>query len=123
MQGEICNYIWGMGIKRLFIAIGILSASSVVGQGVRFGLHPVAYASAQGTPYVDVYSTLDASTLAYEMAEDSSWSGSLVVRLKMGGKWDALAFEYRSQDSASGAPLLLQKSVMAFENWSPYRSR
>ena len=119
MQGEICNYIWGMGIKRLFIAIGMVVAGSAAGQGVRFGLQPVAYTSAQGTPYVDVYSTLDASTLAYEMAADSSWSGSLVVRLKMGDKWDALVFDYRSQDSASGAPLLLQKSVMAFENWTP----
>ena len=119
MQGEICNYLWGMGIRTLLTIIGIFVVSSIAGQGIRFGLQPVVYSTNEGTPYVDVYSTLDASTLAYEMSADSTWGGSLLVRIKMGDKWDALAFDYRAQDSASGAPLLLQKSVMAFKNWSP----
>jgi len=119
LQGEICNYLWGMGIRTLLTIIGIFVVSSIAGQGIRFGLQPVVYSTNEGTPYVDVYSTLDASTLAYEMSADSTWGGSLLVRIKMGDKWDALAFDYRSQDSASGAPLLLQKSVMAFKNWSP----
>ena len=119
MQGEICNYLWGMGIRTLLTTIGILVVSSTAGQGIRFGLQPIVYSTNEGTPYVDVYSTLDASTLTYDMSADSTWSGSLLVRIKMGDKWDALAFDYRAQDSASGAPLLLQKSVMAFKNWSP----
>ncbi len=119
MQGEICNYLWGMGIRTLLTTIGILVVSSTAGQGIRFGLQPIVYSTNEGTPYVDVYSTLDASTLTYEMLADSTWGGSLLVRIKMGDKWDALAFDYRAQDSASGAPLLLQKSVMAFKNWSP----
>jgi GWxTD domain-containing protein len=119
MQGEICNYIWGVNKKIKFLLFLSLWTSLSMAQGVRFGLNPIVSSTQEGSPYVDVYSTLDASTLAYEMLPDSTWVGSLKVVLILDNKVDVFAFEYNHVDSASGAPLLLQKSTFLLENWSP----
>jgi len=119
MQGEICNYIWGVNKKIKFLLLLSLWTSLSMAQGVRFGLNPIVSSTQEGSPYVDVYSTLDASTLAYEMLADSSWNGSLKVVLTIGNKVDVFAYNYINSDSASGAPLLLQKSTFLLESWQP----
>ena len=80
-------------------------------QELRFALQPVQYATSDGTLYWDMYCTLDASTVSYKKNQDSTWSSSLKVALKVGDKLDVFQFTYTGRDSASGAPLLLQKST------------
>ena len=80
-------------------------------QELRFALQPVQYATSDGTLYWDMYCTLDASTVSYARNIDSTWTSSLKVALQVGDKLDVFQFTYTGMDSASGAPLLLQKST------------
>jgi len=96
----------------IFILIVCFSATSV-GQNLRFALQPVQYTTSDGQAYWDIYSTLDASTIAYERGTDSLWHASLKVALQLNDKVDVFLFEYTSKDSASNAPLLMEKSSFA----------
>lgn len=103
-------------MKRITVLGFILCISVVsVGQNIRFALQPVQYTTVHGESYWDIYSTVDASTLAYELAADSVWHASLKVAIRLGDKLDVFQFEYSSKDSASNAPLLLEKSSFLAE--------
>ena len=78
-------------------------------------MQPIQYVSESQGPYVDFYSTLDASTIAFEMDADSIWHARFKVALSFEGKVDVVRFEYTSEDSASSAPLMLQKSTFTFD--------
>jgi len=86
-------------------------------QELRFGLQPIQYVSEVKGPYVDFYSTLDASTIAFERDHDSLWHARFKLALSFEGKVDVVRFEYASKDSASSAPLMLQKSTFTFESF------
>ena len=104
-------------MKSLLLSICFLGlTASLQGQELRFGLQPVQYVSEAQGPYVDFYSTLDASTIAFEQGEDSLWHARFKVALSFEGKVDVVRFEYTSEDSASSAPLMLQKSTFTFES-------
>jgi len=106
-------------LLKLKIAIITLASTCIVhGQNMRLSIDPSIYVSAQGKPYIDVYTTLDASTVGYELDADSNWVTSFKVVIQTGGKLDAFTFNYAQTDSASGAPLLLQKSTFVYENWT-----
>ena len=106
-------------LLKLKIAIITLASTCIVhGQNMRLSIDPSIYVSAQGKPYIDVYTTLDASTVVYELDADSNWVTSFKVVIQTGGKLDAFTFNYAQTDSASGAPLLLQKSTFVYENWT-----
>ena len=107
------NYIWAMmKIRIVFLLIVCVSATSRA-QNLRFALNPVQYSTADGAFYWDIYSTLDASTVAYEFAADSLWHANFKVALQLDDKLDVFVFEYVTKDSASNAPLLLEKSSFA----------
>ena len=89
--------------------------TSIKAQELRFGLQPIQYVSENQGPYVDFYSTLDASTIAFEMDADSLWHARFKLALSFEGKVDVVRFEYTSEDSASSAPLMLQKSTFTFD--------
>ncbi len=106
-------------LLKLKIALVTLASTCIVhGQNMRLSIDPSIYVSAQGKPYIDVYTTLDASTVGYELDADSNWVTSFKVVIQTGGKLDAFTFNYAQTDSASGAPLLLQKSTFVYENWT-----
>jgi len=107
-----------MLLKLKFAIVTLASTCIVHGQNMRLSIDPSIYVSAQGKPYIDVYTTLDASTVGYELDTDSNWVTSFKVVIQTGGKLDAFTFNYAQTDSASGAPLLLQKSTFVYENWS-----
>ena len=55
-------------LKVIFL---LVLTTSIKAQELRFGLQPIQYVSESQGPYVDFYSTLDASTIAFEMDADS----------------------------------------------------
>ena len=75
----------------------------------------IQYISESKGPYVDFYSTLDASTVAFERGVDSLWYAKFKVIISCEGKVDVVRFEFSSKDSASSAPLMLQKSTFTHE--------
>ena len=89
----------------------VLCSQSVQAQQLRFGMQPIEYISVNAGPYIDFYSTLDASTIAFEMDKDSVWHSRFKVAISFEGKVDVVQYEYSSKDSASSAPLMLQKST------------
>ncbi|MEY2963312.1 MAG: hypothetical protein RL754_573 [Bacteroidota bacterium] len=93
----------------------MIAAQCVAAQGLRFSASVFPYVSSEGKAYVDVYTKLDASTVGAEMLPDSTWKVSTAVAIEAFGKMDVVRFEYVQNDSASGAPILLQKSVFAYE--------
>ena len=99
-------------LKVIFL---LVLTTSIKAQELRFGLQPIQYVSESQGPYVDFYSTLDASTIAFEMDADSIWHARFKVALSFEGKVDVVRFEYTSEDSASSAPLMLQKSTFTFD--------
>lgn len=107
-----------MLVKLKIALVFAVTTCIVQGQNMRISLDPNIYVSAQGKPYVDLYTTLDASTIGYKLDSDSNWVTSFKVVVQTSGKLDAFTFNYAQRDSASGAPLLLQKSTFAFENWT-----
>lgn len=96
---------------RLLLLFAVCSATWASAQQLRFALQPVQYYTTDGQVYWDFYSTLDASTVSYKMNDDSTWSSSMKVALQLGGKLDVFQFNFSGKDSASGAPLMLQKST------------
>lgn len=101
-------------MKRTWILLLMLCLSGgLTAQNIRFALQPMLYGTADGEMYWDIYSTLDASTLSYELGADSSWNAALKVVVQLGDKIDVFQFEYSANDSASGAPLLMEKSSFA----------
>lgn len=107
-----------MLLKVKIVLVTLVATCVVHAQNMRLSLDPSMYVTAQGKPYVDLYTTLDASTIGFELNADSNWVTSFKVVVQTGGKLDAFTFNYAQEDSASGAPLLLQKSTFAFEDWT-----
>lgn len=97
----------------LILLLGI--AGALHGQSIRFSASVLPYGMQGGQRYLDVYSKLDASTVAARKGEGELWDSEVVVAVQVAGKLDVLAFTYANEDSASGAPILLQKSVFALE--------
>ena len=107
-----------MLLKVKIVLVTLVATCVVHAQNTRLSLDPSVYVTAQGKPYVDLYTTLDASTIGFELNVDSNWVTSFKVVVQTGGKLDAFTFNYAQEDSASGAPLLLQKSTFAFDDWT-----
>ena len=97
------------------VVICIFMTLALDGQELRFGLRPIQYISESKGPYVDFYSTLDASTVAFERGVDSLWYAKFKAAISYEGKVDVVRFEFSSKDSASSAPLMLQKSTFTHE--------
>ena len=111
-------------MKSFFKVIFLLAlTTSTKAQELRFGLQPIQYVSETQGPYVDFFSTLDASTIAFEMDADSIWHARFKVALSFEGKVDVVRFEYTSEDSASSAPLMLQKSTFTFDDTKEIEKR
>lgn len=98
----------------LLLAVGFAALGQSSG-GVRLGLRPLVYGLNSGDLYLDLYTTLDGSTVAAEQNAQEFWEMRCEVALRVGEKLDALAFVHTSVDSASGVPLLLQKSTFVVE--------
>ena len=97
------------------VVVFIFATLALNAQELRFGLRPIQYVSESKGPYVDFYSTLDASTVAFEKGADSLWHARFKVAISFEGKIDVVLFELSSEDSASSAPLMLQKSTFTLE--------
>ncbi len=108
--------------KKAFWAVIAVSVSATVfaqqsgNQGVELAVRPLIYGQETGSLYTDIYCTIDASTAGYERDETQQWAASLKIALQLEDKVDAIQFRYNSQDSAIGAPLLVQKSTFLWED-------
>ena len=83
------------------VVVFIFLTLALNAQELRFGLRPIQYVSESKGPYVDFYSTLDASTVAFEKGADSLWHARFKVAISFEGKIDVVLFELSSEDSAS----------------------
>ena len=81
-----------------------LQAQVVLGVDWRF------YSDAAGTPYVDVYYSLDPASASYVLDGDE-WEAKIGVKMIIGQQADAVLMSVRSADSAAAGNMHVQKSV------------
>ena len=93
------------------VVVFIFATLALNAQELRFGLRPIQYVSESKGPYVDFYSTLDASTVAFEKGADSLWHARFKVAISFEGKIDVVLLNYQVKTQPQAPRLCFKKAL------------